>query len=158
MKRFKKKGFTLVEIIVVMLILAILASMFIPNMMGYLERAGESEAIMECRSAVIATQTIINETYAYGTEEFEGIYKGTVYTIKTSSSPTQESGVFCIRNFNGINENLNGVICGLAQSEGEITNIHISQQCKLIYLTYVSQNGNTVKYDALSDRGYSIVK
>ncbi|HCR73600.1 MAG TPA: prepilin-type cleavage/methylation domain-containing protein, partial [Ruminococcus sp.] len=31
----KLKGFTLVEIIVVMLILAILMGMFIPNMLGY---------------------------------------------------------------------------------------------------------------------------
>ncbi len=158
MKKFKKDGFTLVEIIVVMLILAILASMFIPNMMGYLERAGESEAIMECRSTVIATQTIINETCAYGTEEFEGIYKGTIYTIKTSSSPSDDAGFFCIKNFNGTNENLNGVICGLAQAEGEITNININEKCRLMYLTYVSPNGNTVQYDAMSDKGYRIVK
>lgn len=158
MKKYRKKGFTLVEIIVVMLILAILASMFIPNMMGYLERAGESEAVMECRSTVISVQTILNQTVAYGTDEFEGVYKGVLYQIKTSASDTGDSGVVVLRNFSGINPTLNGVICGIAQSEGEISNMRIDENCRLMYLLYTASNGNTVEYDYRSDTGYRIVK
>ncbi len=157
MKKDKLKGFTLVEIIVVMLILAILASMFIPNMLGYLERSGETEAIMECRSTVIATQTIINQTFAYGSDEFEGVYKGSIYQIKTTSKKSDDPNSVNIRNFNGINDTLNGVICGIAEADGTITNIQINDNL-LLKLTYVSENGNTVLYEYDSDTGYSIVE
>ena len=36
-KRFNKKGFTLVEIIVVLVILAILAAIAVPSVLGYVE-------------------------------------------------------------------------------------------------------------------------
>ena len=38
-KRFNKKGFTLVEIIVVLVILAILAVIAVPSVLGYVEQA-----------------------------------------------------------------------------------------------------------------------
>ena len=38
-KRFNKKGFTLVEIIVVLVILAILAAIAVPSVLGYVEEA-----------------------------------------------------------------------------------------------------------------------
>lgn len=38
-KRFNKKGFTLIEIIVVLVILAILAAIAVPSVLGYVEEA-----------------------------------------------------------------------------------------------------------------------
>lgn len=48
-KRFNKKGFTLVEIIVVLVILAILAAIAVPSVLGYVEEAKKEKYIAEAR-------------------------------------------------------------------------------------------------------------
>lgn len=58
-----KKGFTLVEVIIVLVILAILAAVLIPSLVGYIDKANEKTSIAECRSFVLAAQTIASETY-----------------------------------------------------------------------------------------------
>ena len=59
----KKKGFTLVEVIIVLVILAILAAILIPSLVGYIDKANEKASIANCRSFVMAAQTILSETY-----------------------------------------------------------------------------------------------
>ena len=59
--RTKKDGFTLVELIVVLLILAILIAVLIPSLTGYIRKARENVA--ECRNCVQAAQAILSEQY-----------------------------------------------------------------------------------------------
>ncbi|MCI2061766.1 MAG: prepilin-type N-terminal cleavage/methylation domain-containing protein [Eubacteriaceae bacterium] len=66
-KPLSKKGFTLVEIIVVLVILAILAAILIPSMVGYIDKANSKTAVVEARSCVMAAQTVVSENYKTGT-------------------------------------------------------------------------------------------
>ena len=60
----KNKGFILIEMIVVLIVLAILAALLIPAMTGWIDTTREKNAIAECRQVVIAAQTIASEAYA----------------------------------------------------------------------------------------------
>lgn len=63
-KKDSKKGFTLVELIVVLVILAILAAIMVPSLMGWIDKAREKEVILTARNAELAAQEIVMEYYA----------------------------------------------------------------------------------------------
>lgn len=60
--RKNKKGFTLVEIIVVLLIIGILLAITIPSIMGYVGKAKDAQYLADARSGYLAAQTLT----AYG--------------------------------------------------------------------------------------------
>lgn len=62
-KRLNNKGFTLVELIVVLVILAILAALLIPSLTGYIDRARQESVVAETRMVVLAAQTVLSEEY-----------------------------------------------------------------------------------------------
>lgn len=62
-RKHKDKGFTLVELLVVLVILAILAAAVIPSMMGFIDRAKKESIAAEQRSVLLAAQVELNELY-----------------------------------------------------------------------------------------------
>ena len=68
MDKNKKKGFTLVELIVVLAILAILAAMLVPALTGYIDKANEKKTLATARQYYVAAQTVVSEAYANGDE------------------------------------------------------------------------------------------
>lgn len=61
-KRMKRAGFTLIELIVVLAILAVLAGIAVPSMVGWVDRARESQVLLEARNAYISLETLVAET------------------------------------------------------------------------------------------------
>ena len=75
MKNKKKKGFTLVELIAVIAILGILATILVPNIKGYTAKANKSKAIADAK-------TIVNAVDAYNAEDPDAL-------IEDSANMTQ---------------------------------------------------------------------
>lgn len=62
----RNRGFTLVELIVVLVILGILAAIMVPALLGWIDKAREKKYLLEARNVVLATQTVATEEYAAG--------------------------------------------------------------------------------------------
>ncbi len=66
MRNSKVKGFTLVELIVVIAIIAILAAILVPNMLGYIKNSRFSQADANAKNVHTAATAAIAQAYADG--------------------------------------------------------------------------------------------
>lgn len=62
-KRSGSRGFTLVELIIVLVILAVLAAMLVPALTGYIDLAKEKVVLAEAHTFMTAAKTALAENY-----------------------------------------------------------------------------------------------
>ncbi len=74
MKKIRRehKGFTLVELIVVLVILAILAAILVPALLGWIDEARKKQDIVNAKALMTAIQAQMTEEYGKGAKSFSG--------------------------------------------------------------------------------------
>lgn len=129
-KDYRNKGFTLVEMIVVIVIIGILLAILVPGMFKYIQKAKEQQAIVECHSVVTATQTLSYE-----------LYSNDLFIPDT----------FCT------SENKK-IILTDADVDGLINDIKFTlNSAQVSYLSYTTSSSITVVYDINNSSVYTIM-
>lgn len=97
----RKKGFTLIELIVVLVILAILVAAALPAMMGYVERARAAQHYAEMRAAIVSSKVALEIVNALDDE------KNVEFLIYDKNIPDVTNASFAKH----IEENLDEELC-----------------------------------------------
>ena len=126
-----KKGFTLVEIIVVLVILAVLAATVIPAFLGVIERAKQSEAKEECRLLVMASKAVLTNEV--------------IIDQVITNDITWEDEDFYLKSKT------------MAELDGEVIKIGTTGY-SVVYAQYRSSNGYSVEYDINTEMKYKILE
>ena len=85
------KGFTLVELLVVIIILAILSAILVPTLIGYIDEARAKKYLPNAKSCLEAAQSMFSKQYALVGDNIV-INVPVVPDARESSSPTNDTG------------------------------------------------------------------
>ena len=160
-----RRGFTLVELVVVLVIAGITASFAVPALTGYIDNAKEKQAVSETQACVMAATRIAAQKYALvqnasitgksdgsnALTSWAGELKNEAPTVTGDVVLTEGSGQYLLHvsayepgGFSATGSTAD--ISAAASVTGTINTLTCSSSGQVVYLVYTSKDGITVVY------------
>lgn len=135
-------GFTLVELIVVLVILAVLAAILIPALLGWIDKARKKQDMLEAKNCITAAQVEFSAAYAKkGNKE-----DGQISILPNSQVPHSEG-----KSENGVSNN------DVYLYKGYRTGANFYGKIKDDYTDFAKQILKTAGYDKEEDYPYYLI-
>ena len=135
MKRNTKKGFTLVELVIVIAVIAILAAVLIPTFGGIIEKAEKSAALQEARNEYAAyLMEHAGETTVLGDDEVIYVYAND-YMVEIENGAAKAVADDAVKGTDGYNK-LNVVKTACSKNHDHQTE---ADQCDTAYYEFYSK-------------------
>lgn len=135
-RRRRKGGFTLIELVVVLAILAVLAGIMVPSYMGYVEKAKEKRHLVEAKQLQSAVYTMMMEEAAFSAEGAPEVPEELFWeTLDSEKNP------------------LRGFYPAGWKRDGVVTKIDVDEDGFLKEITYSSPEGETETWILHSEDG-----
>lgn len=96
MKKMNKKGFTVVELVIVIAVIGILASVLIPTFSGVVKNAKENAALLDARNAYTASIVANSDNDSTNDKELPTDSEGKYYVIINGINVVIENGTATI--------------------------------------------------------------
>ena len=120
MKRNNKKGFTIVELVIVIAVIAILSAVLIPTFGGIVEKANDSAAQQAARNKYSECYALdISDGVLNGMEGTEAIADAN-YVVTPADGDTPAYATYYAENKNGGFTTFNGTAFGVATEVPEV--------------------------------------
>lgn len=145
-KNKNRKGFSLVELIVCLVIMAILAAALVPTLIGYIKQTRQSNAKNEAAACVSAAQTVVSSAFADPDNYYQNQSTGTRFQI-TDVTNTTETTID--------NDDFIAAIASLSEMQAaDISNVKVKDGV-VVGLTYDAGNDgkDIVTYAVTSGKG-----
>lgn len=160
-----RRGFTLVELVVVLVIAGITASFAVPALTGYIDNAKEKQAVSETQACVMTATRIAAQKYALvqnasitgksdgsnALTSWAGELKNEAPTVTGDVALTEGSGQYLLHvsayepgGFSATGSTAD--ISAAASVTGTINTLTCSSSGQVVYLVYTSKDGITVVY------------
>lgn len=160
-----RRGFTLVELVVVLVIAGITASFAVPALTGYIDNTKEKQAVSETQACVMAATRIAAQKYALvqnasitgksdganALTSWAGELKNEAPTVTGDVALTEGSGQYLLHvsayepgGFPATGNTAD--ISAAASVTGTINTLTCSSSGQVVYLVYTSKDGITVVY------------
>ena len=145
-----KKGFTLVEIIVVIVILAVLMAVAVPSVLGYISEADNAKLMAQARSVLTTAQAEVVKKQASG----DGLVEGDLAQLNTNVGKSLENEIndLTVTEFYvgkvTVNES-NGTVSGttMANADKEDQTNKITQSLSAVTMTIGNKQVTAVTND-----------
>lgn len=147
----KKKGFTLIELIVVLVIMAILAAAAIPTVMGYIDNSRRASYLANMRAILQAAETTLTEarangvTITTGDSTMDGSTGGTTFkAAMLKKLPNDLQNVDVGTTKPATKDHYNVVIKNISSTDTEVVEIQACYNDKGEVVTLTPGQGSTV--------------
>jgi len=145
----KKQAFTLVELIVVLCILAVLAAILVPSLIGYIQKTKREKYAEEVHYALVAAQSVMTELYAVDNGEGSSSATQDGYNLRWETGKDKKWGDKILKYMDKGRGVSNGephiFIIGVGSSD-PAANMTSNQRCTVYFVAYVADKNAPAVY------------
>ena len=174
----RQTGFTLVECIAALVVMAVLAVLLVPALTRYIDEGREKQAVSEAqicvtsatewaakqRAALVAKAYAANKDFkdAYADADNAALRWSAAYADLAAAAPTVTGGTVALTEGDGqyvlrpdtptpdgtADNAMKDAVTAAAEVDGRVTAMQLNADGKVLYLLYTAANGTTVAYTA----------